>query len=128
MIVADERKVKTLFERFERSYALIQDLGHDAQARQIFRNLVRMPADVTTGLKKVEVSFHGRAHLPIILASGLMETPVPVPRWTRQRLTGPSLRMVRSTHFWEIFFPPQNTGLLPIRPAQNLTRPPNTIG
>jgi len=53
----------------------------DAQARQIFRNLVDMPADITIGPKEVEVSFHRRAHLPIILASGLMDKPVPVPWW-----------------------------------------------
>jgi len=53
----------------------------DAQARQIFRNLVDMPADVTIGSKEIEVSFHRRAHLPIILASGLMDKRVPVPWW-----------------------------------------------
>jgi len=53
----------------------------DAQARQIFRNLVDMPADITIGPKEVEVRFHRRAHLPIVLASGLMDNPVPVPWW-----------------------------------------------
>lgn len=53
----------------------------DAQARQIFRNLIDMPADVTIGPNEVEVSFHRRAHLPIILASGLIDKPVPVPWW-----------------------------------------------
>ncbi len=53
----------------------------DAQARQIFRDLIDMPADVTITEREVEVSFHRRAHLPIILASGLMEQPVQVPWW-----------------------------------------------
>jgi transposase len=53
----------------------------DAQARQIFRDLINMPADVTVSEKEVEVSFHRRAHLPILLASDLMEQPVAVPWW-----------------------------------------------
>jgi transposase len=53
----------------------------DAQARQIFRDLIDMPADVTVSEKEVEVSFHRRAHLPILLASGLMEKPIAVPWW-----------------------------------------------
>ena len=53
----------------------------DAQARQIFRDLIDMPADVTITAKEIQVSFHRRAHLPIILASGLINRPVPVPWW-----------------------------------------------
>jgi hypothetical protein len=53
----------------------------DAQARQIFRDLIDMPADVTVDEKEVTVSFHRRAHLPIVLASGLLDKPVPVPWW-----------------------------------------------
>jgi len=36
---------------------------------------------VTVGEREIEVSFHRRAHLPIILASGLVNQPVPVPWW-----------------------------------------------
>jgi len=53
----------------------------DAQARQIFRDLIDISADVEVSEKEVSVSFHRRAHLPLILASGLMEKPVPVPWW-----------------------------------------------
>ena len=53
----------------------------DAYARQIFRDLIDMPADVTITDTEVQVSFHRRAHLPIILGSGLMEHPVNVPWW-----------------------------------------------
>jgi hypothetical protein len=53
----------------------------DAQARQIFRDLIDMSADVEVSQKEVTVSFHRRAHLPIILASGLMEKSLPVPWW-----------------------------------------------
>ena len=53
----------------------------DAQARQIFRDLIDMSADVEVRSKEVTVSFHRRAHLPIILASDLVEKPVPVPWW-----------------------------------------------
>ena len=52
-----------------------------AQARQIFRDLINMPADVEIRPREVRVSFHRRAHLPIIPASDLMEKPIPVPWW-----------------------------------------------
>ena len=53
----------------------------DAQARQIFRDLIDMPADVTVGADGVHVAFHRRAHLPIIIASGLLDQPVAIPWW-----------------------------------------------
>lgn len=53
----------------------------DAQARQIFRDLIDMSADVEVSEKEISVSFHRRAHLPIILASDLVERPVAVPWW-----------------------------------------------
>jgi hypothetical protein len=58
----------------------------DAQARQIFRDLINLSADVEVREAEVSVSFHRRAHLPIILASGLMEKPVPVPWWNGRPL------------------------------------------
>lgn len=53
----------------------------DSQARQIFRDLIDMPADVIVTAQEIVVSFHRRTHLPIILASGLTEQPVGVPWW-----------------------------------------------
>jgi hypothetical protein len=53
----------------------------DAQARQIFRDLIDMPADVAVTEHEVRVRFHRRAHLPIVLASGLFDAPVAVPWW-----------------------------------------------
>ena len=61
----------------------------DAQARQIFRDLIDMPADVAITDDEIRVRFHRRAHLPIVLASGLINKPVPVPWWH-----GRSLRIV----------------------------------
>lgn len=58
----------------------------DAQARQVFRDLVDLPADVEIGPKEVRVEFHRRAHLPIVLASGLCEKPVPIPWWNDLKL------------------------------------------
>ncbi len=58
----------------------------DAQARQIFRDLVDMPADVTIDAEHVEVNFHRRSHLPIVLASGLLDRPVPIPWWNGRPL------------------------------------------
>jgi len=60
----------------------------DAQARHIFRDLIDIPADVTVSGREVLVRFHRRAHLPIILASGLLDSPLKVPWWS-----GFSLRM-----------------------------------
>jgi len=60
----------------------------DSQARQIFRDLIDMPADVTVTEREVQVSFHRRAHLPIILASGLIDQPLSIPWWN-----GLSLRL-----------------------------------
>ena len=51
----------------------------DAQARQIFRDLVNMPATVDVSEREITVSFHRRAHLPILMASGLFDRPMPLP-------------------------------------------------
>ena len=61
----------------------------DAQARQIFRDLIDMPAQVKVTDLQVTVKFYRRAHLPIVLASGLFNKPVNVPWWR-----GRSLRFV----------------------------------
>jgi hypothetical protein len=53
----------------------------DAQARKIFRDLLNMPATVTITEKEVNVEFHRRAHLPILLASDLFRKRVPIPWW-----------------------------------------------
>jgi hypothetical protein len=53
----------------------------DAQARQIFRDLIDMPADISISQRKVTVRFHRRAHLPIVLASDLCKKSVAVPWW-----------------------------------------------
>jgi hypothetical protein len=58
----------------------------DAQARQIFRDLVDMPASVAVGEREVTVTFHRRAHLPIILASGMLNRAVKVPWWNGRAL------------------------------------------
>ena len=62
----------------------------DAQARLIFRDLIDMPADIAISDSEIRVRFHRRAHLPIVLASGLFDKPVPVPWWQ-----GRSLRFVQ---------------------------------
>lgn len=63
-----------LLARTMRGYA-------DAQARQIFRDLIDMPASVEISKTGVVVEFHRRAHLPIVMASGLLNKPVKVPWW-----------------------------------------------
>src|SRR3990170_4806004 len=63
-----------LLARTMRGYA-------EAQARQIFRDLIDMPATVEVTKTEVIVQFHRRAHLPIVIASGRLNTPVKVPWW-----------------------------------------------
>ncbi len=58
----------------------------DAQARQIFRDLINMPATVDINDSGVTVEFHRRAHLPIIVASGILNTKVSVPWWNGRLL------------------------------------------
>lgn len=58
----------------------------DAQARTIFRDIVDIPATVTTEAERITVNFKRRAHLPIILNSGLLESPVTVPWWGGKQL------------------------------------------
>lgn len=53
----------------------------DAQARHIFRDLIDMPATVTIDEHEVLVDFHRRAHLPIVLASGMLDKPTKIPWW-----------------------------------------------
>jgi Transposase DDE domain len=66
--------------------------GYDeAQARLIFRDLIDMPADVAIADGEITVRFHRRAHLPIVLASGILDKPVAVPWWH-----GYSLRFVQN--------------------------------
>src|SRR6266851_4563100 len=62
----------------------------DAQARQIFRDLIDMPADVAITEREITVRFHRRAHLPIVLASGLIDKSVALPWWN-----GRALRLVQ---------------------------------
>jgi transposase len=58
----------------------------DAQARHIFRDLIDMPADVTVDDHAITVRYHRRAHLPILLASGLMNKSIEVPWWDNRAL------------------------------------------
>jgi hypothetical protein len=58
----------------------------DAQARHIYRDLIDSPADVSVSEREVHVHFHRRAHLPIIIASGLLDSSVSVPWWGNRTL------------------------------------------
>ncbi len=58
----------------------------DAHAGRIFRDLVDLPATVTVDDTEVTVTFHRRAHLPIIIDSGLLNSPVKVPWWNGRTL------------------------------------------
>jgi hypothetical protein len=58
----------------------------DAQARHIFRDLIDTPADVEVSQHEVHVHFHRRAHLPIIIASGVLDSSVRVPWWHNHTL------------------------------------------
>ena len=58
----------------------------DAHAGRIFRDLIDIPATVTIDEHDVTVQLHRRAHLPIIVDSGLLDTPVRVPWWRNKTL------------------------------------------
>jgi hypothetical protein len=58
----------------------------DAQARQIFRDLINMPATVEVDESGVAVHFHRRAHLPILIASGMLNTTTAVTWWNGANL------------------------------------------
>ena len=86
------RSASSICTRCRPSYAVpIDCYAGDAQARQIFRDIVAMPATITVTEHEVEVNFHRRSHLPIILASGMMDRPVTVPWWK-----GHTLRLTTS--------------------------------
>jgi hypothetical protein len=58
----------------------------DAQARHIFRDLIDAPAELSISEREVHVRFHRRAHLPIIIASGILDSSVTVPWWHNHTL------------------------------------------
>jgi hypothetical protein len=58
----------------------------DAQARHLFRDLIEIPADVSVSEREVHVRFHRRAHLPILIDSGILDLPVKVPWWDHHTL------------------------------------------
>jgi hypothetical protein len=58
----------------------------DAQARQIFHDLLDMPAPVGISSQEVRVEFHRRAHLPIVLDSELGQPNFAIPWWHGRRL------------------------------------------
>jgi len=69
-----------------RSFARKMRGYEDAQARNVFRDLIDMPAEVSISEREVCVRFQRRAHLPIIVASGILDTPVTVPWWGGRKL------------------------------------------
>lgn len=58
----------------------------DAQARTVFRDLLDTPADVEIAEEHVLIRFHSRAHLPILVASGILEQEIVVPWWNNMTL------------------------------------------
>jgi transposase len=53
----------------------------DAQARKLHSDLLDLPATIEITAAGVEVHLHRRAHLPIVISSGLLDKPVAVPWW-----------------------------------------------
>jgi hypothetical protein len=69
------------------SHEVARAFGYaDAQARHIFRDLIDTPADVSISKHEVHVHFHRRAHLPIIIASAILDSPLKVPWWHNHTL------------------------------------------
>jgi len=71
-------------------YRLMADhIGHEynrAQAKKIFRNLLDVSATVSIGDKDVIVRLDKRAHNPYLVASGLAQSPTPMPWFGGKRL------------------------------------------
>lgn len=59
----------------------------EAHARQIFRDLLDMPATVKVTPGQVRVTFHRRAHLPIVLVSPIFAETPNVPWWDGSKLS-----------------------------------------
>jgi hypothetical protein len=57
-----------------------------AQAKKIFRNLLDVSATVVVADDEVVVTFDKRAHNPYLVASGLADTPTPMPWYGNKRL------------------------------------------
>jgi hypothetical protein len=57
-----------------------------AQAKKIFRNLLDVSATVTVTDDEVIVTFDKRAHNPYLVASGLADTPTPMPWYGDKQL------------------------------------------
>jgi hypothetical protein len=69
--------------RFFHINALSSSLGFKIDFDMaIFRDLIERRHQ----RKQITVRFHRRAHLPIVLASGLIDKPVAVPWWIRRAL------------------------------------------
>jgi hypothetical protein len=51
----------------------------DARARSVFRESVKVSATVRNASDGVDLHFLRRAHLPIIVACGLLNAPTPIP-------------------------------------------------
>jgi len=58
-----------------------------AQAKNIFRNLLDVSATVTIDQGRVTVVLDKRAHNPYLVASGLTDTPTPMPWFSNKKLT-----------------------------------------
>lgn len=58
----------------------------EAQARQLFRDLLDIPATVKVTPEQVQVTFIRRAHLPILLASEIFAESPTVPWWNHAKL------------------------------------------
>ena len=71
-------------------YRLMADhIGHQynrAQAKKIFRNLLDVSATVSIGEKDILVTLDKRAHNPYLVASGLTQSPTPMPWFGGKRL------------------------------------------
>ena len=67
---------------------MAQRIGREyerAQPKKIFRNLLNLSARVDIDARQVVVTLDKRAHLPYLVASGLMDKPTPMP-WFGNKL------------------------------------------
>jgi hypothetical protein len=81
-----DRALLVIASGFYRRFANCMRGYADAQARQIFQDLIDLPATVKVTASQGHVTFHRRTHLPILLPSDLFSETPAVPWWHGARL------------------------------------------
>jgi len=86
LVGIDKRGKRTATLTDTMMVASLDPVGRTVSIVSIPRDLIDTPADISVSEHEVHVHFHRRAHLPIIIASGILDSPVKVPWWHNHTL------------------------------------------